>query len=185
MRDLFAHEGGNLLSALSFSLVPYLSLIVHESARKLRHVDPAALALLSPEVAAISARSRHSLKLFEDTKCGIDGQLGYFRDEILPPHSERFLNNTWLWLARRLEADLGLYCYGGRLITTTHAATFHPGIEPKKLIAEGAGPYTKATFEEYGQYFGALGARLDSSGEDTFIKHLNAAELDDPSDVSQ
>jgi hypothetical protein len=95
-------------------MAPYLSLFVHESHRKLRASDPALASLLSSDVEAIVARSRHSLKLFEDTHRGVAGQLAYFRDELLPAHRRRFLGNTWLPLARPLEKDLGLISYAGK-----------------------------------------------------------------------
>ena len=152
-------------------MAPYLSLFVHESYRKLRTGDPALTSLLSSDVESIVARSRHSLKLFEDTHRGIDGQLAYFRDELLPAHEHRFLGNTWLPLARFLEKDLGLFRYDGRVIATTHAANFHLGIEPRELL-EKTGPELRAIYEKYGRYFGHLGARLDSD-EATFVSCLD------------
>ncbi len=155
-----------------FCMAPYLSLFVHESYRKLKIIDPALPSLLSSDAESIVARSRHSLKLFEDNRRGIDGQLAYFREEISTAHSEKFLNNTWLKAARFLETDLGLYSYDGRIISTTHAATFHLGVEPDVLLEEGSGPKLQAIYEEYGRYFRTLGARTDS-GAKTFASYLD------------
>jgi hypothetical protein len=169
--DLTAPEHASFMGVISLCMAPYLSLFVHESYHKLRAGDPALASLLSNDVGAIVARSRHSLKLFEDTHRGIAGQLTYFRDELLPAHSRRFLGNTWLPLARPLEKDLGLFSYAGRLIATTHGTNFHMGIEPYALLAQ-TGEETRAIYEAYGRYFGHLGGRLDTEGK-TFVSYLD------------
>ncbi|WP_325381130.1 hypothetical protein [Edaphobacter sp.] len=86
-RDLSDRRYASFAGVVSLCLAPYLSLFVHESFRKLSTSDPALAASLSNDVKSIVARSRHSLKLFEDTHRGIDGQLAYFRDEVLPAHA--------------------------------------------------------------------------------------------------
>jgi hypothetical protein len=92
--DLSKPEHADFAGTISLCLAPYLSFFVYESYRKIKVIDPALPSLLSSEAESIVKRSRHSLKLFEDTKRGVEGQLAYFRDEILSAHSERFLNNT-------------------------------------------------------------------------------------------
>ena len=169
--DLNATEHASFVGVISLCMVPYLSLFVHESSRKLRTSDPALAALLSSDVEAIVARSRHSLKLFEDTHRGVAGQLAYFRDELLPAHSRRFLGNTWLPLARPLEKDLGLFSYAGKLIATTHGTNFHMGIEPQAVLAQ-TGEETRAIYEAYGRYVAHLGSRLDADGT-TFVSCLD------------
>lgn len=170
------------VSIVSMCMVPYLSLIVHESYRKLRMSDPTLASLLSSDVEAIVARSRHSLKLFEDTHRGVDGQLAYFRDELLPAHARRFLGNTWLPLARPVEKDLGLFSYGARLVLSTHAAHFNMGIEPQALFTKTQ-EELRAIYEKYGRYFGHLGARLDADGK-TFVSHLDSHRFNQwPKDV--
>jgi hypothetical protein len=176
-RDLGASRASGHSGTIMFCLAPYLSLFVHESYSKLKRIDPALPALLSADAEAIVARSRHSLKLFEDNRRGIEGQLAYFRDEISPAHADRFLNNTWLKAARFLETDLGLYSYDGRIISTTHAATFHLGFDPVALLEEGSGPNLQSVYEEYGRYFRGLGARTDS-GAKTFVSHLDPMRFD-------
>jgi hypothetical protein len=162
-----------LASIVPMCLVPYISLFAHESFAKLKATNPALSASLSSDVEQIVARSRHSLKLFEDTHRGIDGQLAYFRDEILASHMEYFRGKTWV--ARWLGRDLGLYSYNGRLIGTTHSATFNLGIEPRSLLRK-KGPELQATYVEYGRYLAALGARLDVLGQ-TFVSHLDPRSL--------
>jgi hypothetical protein len=178
-RDLGNSENDFLRSVIAFCMVPYFSLAMHESLRKIHSIDPRIVPTYTQETLDISTRSRHSLKLFEDTMRGIEGQLSYFRDQIFTAHSDRFLGNTWLPFARPFETDLGLYSYEGRLITTTHAATFHAGFEPKKFLAEGSGTYISQVYEEYGRHFGSLGANLEDAGPDTFYKSLNPTDLSD------
>ncbi|MFC1421039.1 hypothetical protein [Streptacidiphilus cavernicola] len=176
LRDLSEPDKAPLYGILPFCVIPYFSLFVYEANLKPNHIDPAVRAELSQDAEEIIARSRHSLKLFEDTHRWIAGQIDYFNNEILPAHSSHFLGNTRLSIARFLETDLGIYCYDGRIISTTHSATFHLGIEPKQLLTAG-GPYLVALFERYGRFFRKLGATMDS-GPDTFVAHLDAHKID-------
>lgn len=180
--DLGKPEHAAFAGTVSLCMVPYLLLFVHESCRQIKVIDPTLPSLLSSDAESIAKRSRHSLKLFED-KRGIEGQLAYFRDEILPAHSDRFLNNTWLRMARFLETDLGLFSYNHKIITTTHAATFHMGVDPIVLLKEGAGEQLRAIWEEYGRYFARLGATLDPTVK-KFVSYLDPAKFDKwPNDV--
>jgi hypothetical protein len=169
-------------SIISLCMVPYFSLFVHESYRKLRMSDPVSASLLSTDAAAIVARSRHSLKLFEDTHRGVAGQLAYFRNELLPIHTHRFLGNTWLPWARILEKDLGLFSYDAKLILSTHDAHFRMGIEPHALFAKTA-EELRTIYEQYGRYFAHLSARLDADGN-TFVSNLDPRRFNQrPKDV--
>lgn len=172
--DIHAIAGGGA-STLSFCVSPYLSLYVHESLAKLKAIDPATSALLSGGVQQIVARSRHSLKLFEDTKRGVDGQLAYFRDVLMPAHRGRFLGNVRFKLLRFLETDLGLYRYNGRLISTTHAANFHMGQDPQALLTM-SGADIQAIYQEYGHFVATLGGRHGTPGQ-TFVSHLDARKF--------
>ncbi|MDW4901237.1 hypothetical protein RB625_22770 [Streptomyces californicus] len=176
-------RGGELSSRLSLCMVPYCSLVMHESLRKLQEIDPTISAAFTDEAREVSARSRHSLKLFEDTKRGVEGQVAYFRDEIFSAHSSYFLGNTWLWLARRFETDLALFGYDDRLISTSHAVAFHYGFDPGTLLEDEAGAHIQSIFAEYGSYFASLGARIDMSGPDTFIKGASSSKLNKSQDV--
>lgn len=162
-------------SILPFCISPYLSLYVHESIAKLKNIDPAASALLSVEVKEIVARSRHSLKLFEDTKRGVDGQLKYFRNVLMPAHRDRFLGNVRFKALRFLETDLGIYRYSGRLITTTHAANFFMGQDPQALLAM-AGEDIRAIYQQHGTFVATLGGQLGTPGQ-TFVSHLDASKF--------
>lgn len=168
--DIHAIAGGGA-STLSFCISPYLSLYIHESLAKLKAIDPATSALLTSGVQQIVARSRHSLKLFEDTKRGVDGQLAYFRDVLMPAHRDRFLGNVRFKVFRFLETDLGLYRYDGRLISTTHAANFHMGQDPQAILTM-PGAEIQAIYQEYGHFVATLGGRRCTPGQ-TFVSHLD------------
>jgi hypothetical protein len=163
-------------------MMPYLSLFAHESHRKLCTSDPVLASLLSRDVEEIVARSRHSLKLFEDTNRRVAGQVTYFRDQLVPTHTRRFMGNTWLSMARILEKDLGLFSYDGRLILSTHAANFLCGIEPQALFTK-SWEELRAIYKQYGRYFARLGAQLHAQGN-TFLRHLNSRRFNQwPKDV--
>jgi hypothetical protein len=174
-RDLGDARYASFASKMNFCVIPFNSLFVHESYRKLMTSDPALAALLSSDVKQIVERSRHTLKLFEDNKRGIGSQLDYFRGKISPAHKSYFLDSIRFGLGRFLGTDLGLYSYDGRLIATTHGAAFHMGVEPTELLKK-QGQQIQAIYEEYGRYFGLLGARLDSERE-TFVGHLRPASF--------
>ena len=145
----------------SLCLVSYLSLFVHESYQRLKASQPALAASVSSKTSAIIERSRHSLKLFEDTKRWFTGQLAYFRDEIIDAHKARFLGKAWFWPARFFETDLGLFLYNNVSISSTHAATLALGFEPRALLDKGGSTLVRDTFTEYGHYFALLGATID------------------------
>ncbi|MEV7592576.1 hypothetical protein AB0O42_20105 [Streptomyces sp. NPDC089922] len=173
IRDLRSCPNEGLSSALAFCATPYFSLAMYESLQKMQALDSRILAALDPDVVAIATRSRHSLKLFEDTKRGIDGQLSYFRERVIASHSERFLGGMPS-LIRFLGTDLGLGGYAGRIIMTSHSATFHVGFEPDKLLAKDSGSYILEVYRQYGLFFGGLGATLDDQGAETFVTSLDS-----------
>jgi hypothetical protein len=176
-RDLNDPAVHFLMETTPLCMTPYFSLFVYESYQKLKVANPALPAFFSEDTESIVARSRHRLKLFEDTKQGIDKQLACFRDDILPGHYERFHVNARLKLARFLEKDLALYNYNGKLIATTHSKTFFLGVNPVALFGEGVDVYLRGVYEEYGRYFGGLGANLET-GAETFVAQLKNAPLD-------
>ncbi|MFQ6143300.1 hypothetical protein ACLMNJ_09480 [Streptomyces seoulensis] len=177
-RDISTHEDGALGWIISFCAIPYLSLFLHEARAKPTAIDPAVFSGFSADAEEICARARHSLKLFEDTKRGIEAQLNYFEGDIRSAHADRFLNNTWLKPAKFLECDLGLYKFRGETISTTHAATFHLGVEPRRLLEEDGGPYVASITQQYGEAFAKLGATFDS-GAETFVRHLTKVDFTD------
>ncbi|MER7048831.1 hypothetical protein [Streptomyces jumonjinensis] len=181
-RDLIRHESEPLESASALCMAPYFSLAMHESLQKAKMVDANISAAFEQDTTTVSARSRHSLKLFEDNKRGIEGQISYFRDEIFAAHSDVFLDGARP-LALFARGDLSLHGYSGRLVTTSHAAMFHLGFEPRELLTQGFGSHIHAVYEEYGSYFAGLGASLEDQGGETFAAGLNASVLDKSYDV--
>lgn len=163
-----------------FCMFSYFSLFVHESYARLKELDPqlAQQISLSTDAAKVIARSRHSLKLFEDTKRGVNGQLEYFRDEIIPSHREMFIDRIRLPFLRFLGKDLGIYSYDGVPVSSTHAATFALGIEPQVLFGTDAGRKQREIAREYGQYFAEWGATLDQQSL-SFPAHMSATHLED------
>ena len=113
------------------------------------------------------------LKLFEDTRRGVDGQLAYFHDVLLPAHRGHFVGMIRFKALRFLAKDLGLYRYNGRLICTTHTANFHMGHEPHDILTR-PGAELRAIYEEYGRFIGALGGRIDTPGP-SFVSQLDPA----------
>ncbi|KAB1150717.1 hypothetical protein F7R91_01690 [Streptomyces luteolifulvus] len=172
-RDLQNANDSNLFGVVPLCMAPYFSLIIHEVKGKPQVIDPSVFDEFSADAAAVSARARHSLKLFEDTQRGIEGQLEFFKKDILDKHSAHFLGNTWFPPARRWEKDLGLFTYGGTLLATSHSAAFHLGIEHERIFRNDDGAYVRGTNEQVGRCFYRLGARLDATGGDTFVRHLS------------
>jgi hypothetical protein len=172
LSDIQTFKSTGMASTISLCLTPYLSLYVYESSAKLRVADPSQIASLSVTVEQIVTRSRHSLKLFDDNKRGIMGQLTYFRDEILTPHEAHFRGKNFL--TRLFGDDLGIFRYNNRIIGTTHSISFNAGIESAVALSQN-GSAIRRIYEEYGRYFGTLGARLDVPGK-TFIRHLDPQE---------
>jgi hypothetical protein len=175
--DLEGMKGSDPLGVIPFCVAPYIALFIYEARRKPQNIDPVVFANLSAEAERICANSRHSLKLFEDTKRKIDGLLDHFLKEIWSKHSRYFLGNTWFPPARLIETDLGVYGYGGRVVSTTHSAAFHLGIEAEHLFGNDSGVYIRRIMTEFGQCFGALGADLRSPRARTFVASLSGLEL--------
>lgn len=164
-------------AAVWLCVEPYSSLFVHESHKKLKRGDTVLAALVMDDFDDIVKRGRHSLKLFEDTGShsgfgGIDGQLAYFRDEIVPAHRAHFIDRVprmFRWLA----TDLGLFTYDGKIITTSHTATFHFGMPALDLLAM-IGPGITSFTEQYGRYYRHLGAQVPTVGG-TFLSRVEPA----------
>ncbi|MGI5413833.1 hypothetical protein ACQEV9_44395 [Streptomyces chartreusis] len=176
-RDFQAADDVNVSSIMPLCMAPYLSLVLHEAKRKSQAIDPSAFDGFSAEAEEVCARARHSLKLFEDTQRHIEGQLQYFQNDIFDKHSDHFLGNTWLWLARKWEKDLGLFTYQGSLVTTSHATAFHLGVEVDKLFRDDDGAYMLDVMQQFGRCFRTLGARTDTRGGETFVHHLSGGSL--------
>jgi len=164
----------------SLCLMPYIALYVHESYTKLEASDPKLAAKVAADFKAIVARARHSLKLFEDNKRKIKGQLDYFREEIYAANYDHFIGSVHP-VFQSLATDLGLFAYDSKLITTTHVATFHYGMPPRDLLSMGEQEIRDFS-ERYGRYARYLGAHVPASSGATFFSCLDPAKLSDTED---
>jgi hypothetical protein len=144
-------------------MISYFSLFVYESYERLKRLDPqvARQIAVSPNVARAIARSRHSLKLFENTNRRVEGQLAYFRDEIIAAHRGNFIENIRPPFLKRFGNDLGISTYDGMLVSTTHAEAFAFGVDPLISAAKDSGSMFRDNAIEYGQYFACWGAVVD------------------------
>ncbi|MYQ44085.1 hypothetical protein GTW40_03235, partial [Streptomyces sp. SID4985] len=171
------HEA--LAGIVSFCMMPFTSLVIHEARAKINMITPSPSLDFSAEAAEVCARSRNSLKLFEDNQRWVTGQLDFYRKEIIGTHSDHFLGNTWLRLARFLEVDLALFTYNGIIFSTNHSAAFHIGIKSKLLFKKDGGAYVKSITEQMGRCLAALGASIDADDPKTFASHITRRALDD------
>lgn len=164
--------------AALFCMFNYLSLFAYESHARLKKMSPSLSAgwAFSNGAADLLARSRHSLKLFEDTKRGVQGQLEFFANEVGPAHRRAFIEPVRLPFASAWKTDLGLTLYRGRLVTSTFATTFTLGYPPEKLLLDGTGEALKRIAQEFGAYFAGLGAMHDP-GARSFASALNAVDI--------
>jgi len=128
------------IHVVNLSMMRYLSLYVHESHQALTTVLPELAALLEVDNGYVIERSRHTVKLFDDTHpqfggaIGVTSQLG----GIAEAHRDYFLDNTWFPPARVLETDMATYRYRGRLIGTTSTLAFHLGLPPELISDDKA-----------------------------------------------
>lgn len=174
LRDIQNIGRSDLAGVVPLLIAPYYSLVLHEAKRKPKAIDPSVFDKFSTEAEAVCARARHSLKLLEDTQRPIDEQFNFF-EEIAKKHSALFLGNTWLKFARRWERDLGLFTYEGTLVTTSHAAEFHTGLDVRKFL--GNREYRLRIMREMGECFQMLGARMDTQGGETFVSSLSGIRI--------
>jgi hypothetical protein len=164
---------GPSAGVVSLGTLPYFSLFFTESWQKLKGIYNSDLSRVA---ISIANKSRNSLKLFEDTKKGVDGQLEYFRENIILPHRERFVDKIPLRIFRFLGRDLGLYSYAEVPILTTHAASFHMGASAKQQLDGSFTQQLKAVAAEFGEYFARL-AGTNFPELPTFISRLDGNKL--------
>ncbi|GAA1318720.1 hypothetical protein ACFSWE_07000 [Leucobacter albus] len=167
-------EAQGFMPFLSFCMGSYMALFVYEGQRQIKKIDPDLGVEISDAAQQVLTRSRHSLKLFDDSKLGLEGLQSLFWDEIVPSHEDYFvglLRFSWL---KPLAKDVGVYRYNGRVISTTHAASFSLGLEASAIVEANLGERILSISTEYGRYFGALGAALDMSAV-SFPDYLDGA----------
>lgn len=166
---------GHIRSTVALCMASHFSLFVHKSYRQAQKLDPqlAQDIAMTPDAQAIVARSRHALKLFDDTSRHLSGQLDYFGNEIIPTHRAYFIDGIRLPFLRFLGNDLGITRYDGVPIMTTHSATFMLGVEPAVTTGKQAGSFFQRIAMEYGQYFALWGTDIDDH-TGSFASHMKA-----------
>jgi hypothetical protein len=163
-------------STAAYATYNYLSLFIYESSRHLRARYPDLADELPVPSEEELARSRHSTKLFDDTKKGIEGVVDYFENEIATAHTGAFLGNTKFRFLRWLETDLGLYTYDRKVVGTTHGATFGTGVDPNTLVSSGGPRYVGAIATDYGRFFSAFWDRSYELGP-SFVDKLDVKKM--------
>lgn len=158
---------------LAFCMGSYMALFVYESQRQIKRIDPEFATELSESAQQVLARSRHSLKLFEDSKLGVEGIQEVFWDKIVPAHRDYFVSLLRFRWLEPLAKDIGVYRYNGKVISTTHAASFSLGLEAQSIASDSLGEDLFSISREYGQYFAQLGAKIDTAAV-SFPSFLNA-----------
>ena len=153
---VIAHVNERQTHVLSFGMMRYLSLYIHEAQKATEVAVPELASMLAVENADIIERSRHTLKLFDDTHNQLGGAIGVTGqfDTIGGAQREYFLDNTWFPPAKVLETDMAMYHYRGRLIATNATMVFHLGLPPE-LFKDDHG---------FGQALGSL-----SKGQASYI----------------
>jgi hypothetical protein len=109
---------------------------------------------LSDQYAAITARSRHTTKVLDDTKKTLPDVLAEFRDELVS-HQNAFTGRAKWWV-RWAETDLGLYLLGDSLIGATVPASYRLGIDPSAPGANKTGQALANVSEEWGGAVAAM-----------------------------
>lgn len=166
-------DAGDQAAVPMFCMYNYSCLIVHESHRALRAIEPDLAQLLAYEGSDAIERARHSVKLFDDTKKKLS-DIGADFDSIIKTHRAEFLGNTWLPLARPLETDLALWRYRGRVISTSHVANFFMAFPPDQIRdAPSLGSELHNIASELARYTAAVTGELTWEGTsfmDTMMK---------------
>lgn len=160
------------------SFINQLALIVYESSR--RPYARQAATLLSQHPDAL-ARSRHSIKLYEDSKRSVDEIAEYF-EGIVSTHRQYFMALPRFAWARRWVTDLGLFRYHGAVIGTTHVYNYNLGIEPRELLVIDAKEAQVDLLHSFtrmlGEYFGQLEPTVAAGPPGrSFLAHINPQQF--------
>ncbi|MFG3490004.1 hypothetical protein [Streptomyces sp. NPDC047972] len=159
-----------------FCMHNYMCLIIHESHRALRHVNPDLADVLAYDCTPAIERARHSAKLYDDKYKGLADVSADFR-RIIDEHRQEFLNKTWLPLARPLEKDLVLWRFRGRLVSTSHTASFFLALPPQSFQnLDVLGPEVRAIAVEQGSYIAAAANGLPWEGR-SFLDTVQKTDL--------
>jgi hypothetical protein len=123
---------------------------------------PTLAALIGDKFSTITARTRHTSKVLDNTSTKYQSLIAEL-EGIQLEHNRRFTGNTHKWL-RWLESDLGLYHrYGNEVIGATVPAAYRLGFS---FTEDGlSADDIREVSEEWGGTLNILGAAtLDTSG---------------------
>jgi len=176
--NVIAHRESTVVPL--FCMNNYISLYIYESHRALKEFDPARAAQLDYDNSVTIERVRHTIKLFKDTAQG-KGMVGvakYF-EELSAVSRQYFLSSVWLPPVRRWVKDLGVWSYHGRLVTTSHVASFYLGATPQDVAnPKSLGPAFKAVGESQGKYVADFLGEQPWQGSPTFVDAMNLGEIE-------
>ncbi|WFE27620.1 hypothetical protein O7623_31175 [Solwaraspora sp. WMMD791] len=147
--------------------------IAHEGATAIRSTSsyvgiPEFATQLSNQYTAITARSRHTTKILDDTKKTMPDVLAEFREELVM-HRNAFTGKA-KWWARWAESDLGLYFLGDSLIGATVPASYRLGINPCDQAVGKTGQALAEVSREWGGAVAAMcGATFINDGPEATI----------------
>jgi hypothetical protein len=159
-----------------FCMHNYTCLIIHESHRALQAIAPDLAEQMAYDCAPAIERARHSVKLFDDKNKQLSDIADNFKG-IIDAHRKEYLNKTWLPLARPLEKDLVLWRCRGRVVSTSHAASFFLALSPDQFRDPASlGRELHEIAVEQGHYVAAATSELPWT-EKSFMDTLNAVDL--------
>lgn len=152
-----------------FANESYQQLTCHLGATAVREFGPELFAEYRDAVIKVRAR----MKLFDDTRGGLDGLLDAF--ELAREHTHSWFNKDHHGvlgrLKRRLQPDLGIYWIGARPAVTTHTAVLTMGLTQERLERLDAATMHEAMREfgsefsqAIGAYVGQLAAMFEAAG---------------------
>lgn len=158
-----------------YGIIPYTSMFIYESCNFIRKQHPEIAGLIDLKEFPVIRRSRHTVKLLDDPH-GIEQLARFFKTDVVAHFEETFAPppNIIGRVLRPLYNDLGLYYYDGKLVTTTHVASFELGIERSRLNGPDSANDILAIYEEYGHFLAILGHGLEENSH----SFANAMEKD-------
>lgn len=151
-------------SWLALSHLPYLSLVAYEVRNFLRRLATATPTGEPWAHDLALAASRHSTKLFNDTKKSQLELLAEFVDGATRDRAWYLENNRVPWLFRGLSAlgflvnDTSVVLYDEQILCTSHSISFHAGLGPQAEQAE--------TVERASELASYLSGLANADGED-------------------
>jgi hypothetical protein len=149
-------ENNEAFAIPTLCVMPHLSLVIHESQNYLGVHIPSLAQALALNYGDVVEQARHRLKLFDDTRLGLQGVAEYFSEGLVPAHRRTFVDPVRLPLAACWKADLGVFSYDRYQIGTTHTLHFNLGTDPDFLRGPQQRVQTLGRGEAMGRYLARL-----------------------------